>query len=141
MDIESITSVSVISPDASRSRKLYVDAIGLPLERLDDDYYASEAIDGCRHFGVWPLAQAAESCFGTSEWPSELTVPQVSVEFEVRDAVALDEAAAELAEQGYSLLHAVRTEPWGQMITRVQSPEGAIVGISYVPSLHEAAVG
>lgn len=37
---------------------------------------------------------------------------------------------------GYELLHAAREEPWGQTVARLQSPEGAIVGISYVPSLH-----
>jgi hypothetical protein len=38
---------------------------------------------------------------------------------------------------GYELLHPVRTEPWGQTVARVQSIEGAIVGVSYAPSLHD----
>ncbi len=33
MDIEFIASVSVIAPDPAQSRKLYVDALGLPLTR------------------------------------------------------------------------------------------------------------
>jgi len=32
------------------------------------------------------------------------------------------------------LLHAAREEPWGQTVVRLQSPEGAIIGISYIPS-------
>lgn len=48
--IESVTSVAVVTPDASASRALYVDALGLPLGRLDGDYVASEEIAGCRHF-------------------------------------------------------------------------------------------
>ena len=46
-------------------------------------------------------------------------------------------AAQELEQAGYELLHPAREEPWGQTVARVQSPEGAIVGISYAPSLHE----
>jgi hypothetical protein len=45
-------------------------------------------------------------------------------------------AAKELQSSGYVLLHDVRTEPWGQTIARIQTPEGAIIGISYAPSLH-----
>jgi hypothetical protein len=33
----------------------------------------------------------------------------------------------------------LRREPWGQMVARLQSPEGAIVGISYTPVLHDEA--
>ncbi|CAN5719202.1 hypothetical protein BH18ACT15_BH18ACT15_10650 [soil metagenome] len=51
-------SMSVIAPDPSESRKLYVDALGLPLEAAAGyDYLHSESIRGAKHFGVWPLAQ------------------------------------------------------------------------------------
>jgi hypothetical protein len=43
----------------------------------------------------------------------------------------------ELKQAGYALLHPAREEPWGQTVARLQSPEGAIVGISYAPSLHD----
>jgi uncharacterized glyoxalase superfamily protein PhnB len=46
-------------------------------------------------------------------------------------------AAQELKQAGYELLHPAREEPWGQTVARLQSPEGAIVGISYAPSLHD----
>jgi hypothetical protein len=38
---------------------------------------------------------------------------------------------------GYELLHPAREEPWGQTVARRQSLEGAIVGISYAPVLHD----
>jgi catechol 2,3-dioxygenase-like lactoylglutathione lyase family enzyme len=132
-----ITSVAVITSDASASRALYMDALGLPLEQLDGDYFASEDIAGCRHFGVWPLAQAAEACFGTRTWPDDVPRPQMSVEFEVGDATAVSEGAQELRSRGYDVLHDAKTEPWGQVVARVLSPEGAVVGLSYVPSLHD----
>jgi catechol 2,3-dioxygenase-like lactoylglutathione lyase family enzyme len=91
VDIESVASVAVITPDAAASRRLYVDALGLPLRQLDGDNFASQEIDGCQHFGVWPLSQAAEACFGTSSWPAHVAVPQMSLEFELADPRAVAE--------------------------------------------------
>jgi catechol 2,3-dioxygenase-like lactoylglutathione lyase family enzyme len=139
MKIEFISSVSVVAPDPAGSRRLYVEALGLPLERLGGEYFASEKIAGSRHFGVWPLADAAQACFGTEEWPAERAVPQVSIEFEVGDEAGVAAAAEELAAAGFGLLHGARTEPWGQTVARLLSLEGAIVGISYAPWMHETA--
>ncbi len=137
MKIEFLSSVAVIAADAPTSRRLYVDTLGLPLESgADGEYFHSEAIAGCKHFGVWPLHQAAEACFGVPAWPADRPVPQVSIEFDVPDADAVQAAVDELAAAGYEILHPVREEPWGQTVVRVQSPEGSIVGISYAPSLH-----
>ena len=137
MKIEFLSTLAVIAPDPPASRKLYVDALGLPLEsRGDNDYHASEQIGGCKHFAVWPLSQAAEACFGTAQWPAERPVPQVSIEFDVANAAAVGAAAQELQQAGYEPLHPLREEPWGQTVARLQSPEGAIIGISYAPSLH-----
>ncbi len=66
MNIEFLSAVAVIAPDLPASCKLYVDALGLPLES-HDDYHHSERIDGCKSFGIWPLSQAAEACFGTPQ--------------------------------------------------------------------------
>src|SRR5437764_12512740 len=137
MNIEFLSTVAVIAPDPSASRKLYVDALRLPLESQGGDYHHSEQIDGCKSFGIWPLAQAAEACFGMPEWPAERPVPQVSIEFDVADAAMVRPAARELEEAGYELLHGPREEPWGQTVARLQSTEGAIIGISYTPLLHD----
>ena len=136
MKIEFVTSVAVITPEPAESRRLYMDALGLPLKQLDGDYFASEEIGGCKHFGVWPLEQAAQACFGTTSWPAEVPVPQASVEFEVADADAVAAGAEELRSQGYELLHDARQEPWGQTVARLISPEGAVVGLSFAPALH-----
>ncbi len=135
MKIEFVAGVAVITPDPPASRRLYVDALGLPL--TGDAYIHSEQIPGTKHFGVWPLSQAAEACFGTDQWPADVAVPQVSVEFDVANTAAVQAAADELVGAGYELLHPVREEPWGQTVVRLLSPEGAIVGISYTPPLHD----
>jgi catechol 2,3-dioxygenase-like lactoylglutathione lyase family enzyme len=132
-----VASVSPIASDPPESRKLYVDALGLPLEKLDGEYYASEKIDGCNHFGVWPLSQAAQSCFGSDEWPADLARPQVSIEFELEDADAVAAGAEELEGKGFALLHGARTEPWGQTVARLLSADGSIVGLSFAPWQHD----
>jgi catechol 2,3-dioxygenase-like lactoylglutathione lyase family enzyme len=137
MNIDFLSTVAVIAPDPSASRELYVGALGLPLEGRGEGYYHSEHIAGCKSFGIWPLSQAAETCFGTPEWPAHRPVPQLSIEFDVREAVAVGPAAQELEQAGYELLHPPREEPWGQTVARLQSPEGAIVGISYIPMFHD----
>ena len=137
MKIEFVSSVAVIAPDPPQSRRLYVDTLGLQLAgQSADGYLHSEQIPGTKSFGVWPLSQAAEACFGSEQWPEHIAVPQASVEFDVADVAGLHAAAGELVDAGYELLHPVREEPWGQAVVRVLSPEGLIVGISYIPSMH-----
>ncbi|HEY2297801.1 MAG TPA: VOC family protein [Jatrophihabitans sp.] len=137
MNIEFLATVAVIAPDPINSRKLYVEALGLPLQGEGDGYQHSEQIAGCKSFGIWPLSQVAQACFGTDQWPAEQPIPQVSIEFDVADATTVVSAARELDEAGYELLHGPREEPWGQTVARLQSPEGAIIGISYAPVLHD----
>jgi catechol 2,3-dioxygenase-like lactoylglutathione lyase family enzyme len=138
MKVEFISSVSVITADPATTRRLYVDVFNLPLQSPEGDEYSfSENIAGTKHFGVWPLSQAAEACFGTAEWPSKHRIPQLSIEFEVEDHAAVEAAAAELQDHGEALLHPVRVEPWGQTIVRILSSDGAIVGVSHAPWMHE----
>ena len=137
MNVLFIASVAVVAADPPQSRKLFIDALGLPLEGEGDGYYSSGSIPGSRHFGVWPLSQAAQACFGTPQWPADRVVPQVSVEFEVEDADAVAAAGGELQRAGFELLHPARTEPWGQTVTRLLTEDGLIVGISYIPTFHD----
>ncbi len=138
MDIQFIASLAVITPDPGKSRELFIDALGLPLQASPgSEYFHSERIEGSKHFAIWPLAEAAQACFGSPEWPEDRTIPQMSLEFEVRDADAVQSAAEELRQLGFTLLHEVRQEPWGQTVARLQSQEGSIIGISFAPSLHD----
>ena len=139
MDVLFIASVAVVTADPPRSRQLFMDTLGLPLEGEGDGYYSSGNIAGSKHFGVWPLAEAAQACFGTPQWPAGRVVPQASIEFEVKDADAVAAAGDELQRAGYELLHPARTEPWGQTVARLLTGDGLIVGISYAPEFHEGA--
>jgi catechol 2,3-dioxygenase-like lactoylglutathione lyase family enzyme len=138
MNIEFLSTIAVIAADPQSSRRLYVDTLGLPLRSgIDGEYFHSEQLAGVKHFGVWPLHQAAQACFGTPIWPADRPAPQISLEFDVPDAGAVGAAADELVAAGYEILHPVRQEPWGQTVVRLQSLEGSIVGVSYTPSLHD----
>ena len=137
MNVLFITSTTVVVADPPQSRRLLIDTLGLALEGESDGYYSSGSIPGSKHFGIWPLSQAAEACFGTPTWPTDRVAPQASIEFEVEDADAVAAAADELEHAGFDLLHPARTEPWGQTVTRLLTDDGLIIGISYAPSLHD----
>ena len=136
MNVLFVAGVAVISSTPSRDISLFVDTMGLPLRPPstvpDSEYRYSETLNGTKHFGVWPLSEAAQTCFGTPEWPETHPTPQSTIEFEVED---VEGAAAELEGNGYVLVHQVRTEPWGQTIARFQSPDGILLGVCSTPHL------
>ena len=138
MDILFVATLALITSDGTKTPDLLVRTLGLPLagHAPGDEYLFSDKIGGCKHFGVWPLAQAAQACFGTPRWPRTHPSPQLSIEFEVKSALAVVAAEKELRAGGHRLLHPTRKEPWGQTVCRVLTGEGAIVGISYIPSFH-----
>jgi catechol 2,3-dioxygenase-like lactoylglutathione lyase family enzyme len=123
-----------IVKDPQASQALYLGALKLPLQARPEDpnYFHSESLDGVRHFAMWPLAGAAESCFGTDRWPEKVPTPQGWIEFEVEDVKT---ASAVLKRLGYSLLVDTRKEPWGQTVARLLSPEGLLVGLTLTPWL------
>ena len=86
---------------------------------------------------AWPLSQAAQATFGSAEWPSALPVPQAWIEFELASHEAVEDGAAELVEAGQRILVGPATEPWGQTTARLLSPEGLLVGLSYMPDFHQ----
>jgi hypothetical protein len=95
-----------------------------------------EDFGGVKHFGVWPLADAAQSCFGSRTWPAHVPVPQATIEFELESPDAVESGARELESRGYALLDGRRTEPWGQVLARLLGPEGLLIGLSYAPWMH-----
>jgi catechol 2,3-dioxygenase-like lactoylglutathione lyase family enzyme len=137
MQIDFISTLAVITPNPELSRELYIEALGLPLKAdPGSEYVHSDQVEGAKHFAIWPLSEAAQACFGTAQWPVERPIPQMSLEFDVSDPDAVQAASDELRQRGFSLLHGRREEPWGQTVARLQSPEGSIIGISHIPSMH-----
>ena len=136
MKIVSIAGFAVIAKDPGRSKTLYRDTLKLPLEE-QNDYLHVDRFEGVKHFGVWPLTLAAQSCFGRAEWPADLPVPQATIEFELADIEAVHAAVDEMKRKGQRFVHEARLEPWGQTIARFMSPEELLVGLSFAPWLHD----
>lgn len=132
-----IAGFGLIVTSLSASRQLYVNTLRLPLKPMpgNEDYLLTDKIDGVKHFSLWPLTQASESCFGQPQWPINLPTPQSWLEFDVAD---MDAATQALKKQGYRLLVENRLEPWGQQVTRFLSPEGILIGVTYTPWLRES---
>ncbi len=118
--------------DAAASRDLYGRCLGISFKEEHGSYLHTEALDGVKTFALWPLAEAAQSCFGTPVWPRDVPVPHGWIEFDVDDIAA---ATAALEASGYPMLVKARREPWGQTVSRFLSPDGLLVGVAITPAL------
>ncbi|AIA71637.1 glyoxalase/bleomycin resistance/dioxygenase family protein [Pectobacterium atrosepticum] len=136
VDVLFVAGFGPIVTSLPASYALYVDTLKLPLKPVAEgsDYLVSDVMDGVKHFALWPLSHASESCFGQGNWPADLPEPQSWLEFEVAD---MAEATEALKVQGYALLVENRLEPWGQQVTRFLSPEGILIGVTYTPWLRD----
>jgi len=129
-----IAGFGPIVHEATASRKLYSQILGISFKEETGGYLHTEALKGARSFALWPLSQAAQSCFGRDSWPGEIPQPQAWLEF---DVASVERATAELESRGYRMLVKNKKEPWGQTVSRFLAPEGLLVGITFTPSLRD----
>jgi Glyoxalase-like domain len=127
-----IAGFGPIVGEPATSRKLYGEALGISFKEEAGEYLHTETLPGAKTFALWPLSQAAQSCFGHDAWPADVAVPHAWLEFDV-DSV--ENATAALESQGYRILVKNKKEPWGQTVTRLLSPEGLLVGVTFTPSM------
>lgn len=116
--------------DTAESRKLYSESLNISFKEESDQYLHTETLKGAKSFALWPLSQAAQSCFGKDSWPDNIPAPQAWLEFDV-DSV--ENATANLESRGYRMLVKNKKEPWGQTVSRFISPEGLLVGVTFTP--------
>jgi catechol 2,3-dioxygenase-like lactoylglutathione lyase family enzyme len=133
--IVSVAGFAAITKNPTASDRLYRETLGLPL-KAQDEYLSVDNFDGAKHFGVWPLRMAAQSCFGQDTWPDDVPEPHATIEFELSDVESVSTAVKEMKEKGFNFLHEARLEPWGQTVARFLSPEGLLIGLSFAPWLH-----
>jgi Glyoxalase-like domain len=134
IDVLFIAGFGPIVRETATSRKLYGEALGIPFKEENGGYLHTEALQGAKSFALWPLSQAAHSCFGIDSWPEDIPVPQAWLEFDVDH---VENATASLESQGYRILVKNKKEPWGQTVTRLLSPEGLLVGLTFTPSMRK----
>lgn len=130
--VKFIAGFGPIVRDLPSSRKLYADDLAISFKEEAGGYLHTERLEGAKTFALWPLSQAAQSCFRSSEWPSHIPVPQAWLEFEVDD---VDQASGCLERRGYTVLVRPQHEPWGQVVSRFISPEGLLTAVTYTPAL------
>jgi len=136
MQIEFIAGFGPIGTDERATHDFWALTLGLSFEEPEPGYFHASGLDGVRVFALWPLMQAAQATFGTPQWPSDRPIPQAWIEVEMASPEAVAEAVNELQAAGQEILIGAHTEPWGQTTARLMSPEGLLVGISYIPSFH-----
>jgi hypothetical protein len=127
-----VAGFGAIVRDRVAGRKLYGETLNISFKEEQGGYLHTEALKGARSFALWPLEQAAQSCFGENSWPQNTPVPQAWLEFDVDD---VEDATAELESRGYRMLIKNKQEPWGQTVARFLSPEGLLVGLTITPSM------
>lgn len=125
--------------DADAAHAFWRDGIGIEFAQPAPGYFTNDELEGVKAFAMWPLSQAAESTFGSQEWPSDLPTPQAWLELDVGSPEGVAEAVDELRAAGHRVLREAHEEPWGQTTARFLSPEGLLVGITYTPWMHPQA--
>jgi hypothetical protein len=120
--------------DKVSSKQLYVDALGIAFKAEAGGYLHTSALEGAKSFALWPLEQAAQSCFCKDSWPADFVVPQAWLELDVEN---VEKATAELEARGHRMLVRNKKEPWGQIVSRFISPEGLLVGIAFTPWMRD----
>ena len=71
-----IAGFGPIVRDVGVSRKLYNQTLGIGFKEEAGAYLHTEALEGAKTFALWPLSQAAQSCFGKDSWPDEVPAPE-----------------------------------------------------------------
>lgn len=136
MDFDFVAGFGPIGVDMDATHSFWASTLGISLEEGAPGYFHTFDLPGTKAFALWPLSQAAEATFGTPEWPADRPVPQAWIEFEVASPEAVGETAARLRDAGQEILVDAHQDPWGQTTARLLSPEGLLVGISYLPDFH-----
>ena len=139
MKIAFVAGFGPIVRDVEASRAFWEHRLGISLEEAAPQYFTNDDLEGVKAFALWPLSQAAESTFGTDAWPEDIPAPQAWLELDVESADAVPAAVAELESAGHRVLRGAHEEPWGQTTSRVLTPEGLLVGITYTPWMHKGA--
>jgi catechol 2,3-dioxygenase-like lactoylglutathione lyase family enzyme len=137
MKIAFVAGFGPIIRDADQARSFWERDLGIALEEAAPGYFTNDDLDGIKAFALWPLSQAAEATFGSTDWPADLPVPQAWMELDLESADAVGAAIDEMAAAGHQVLKGAHEEPWGQTTARLLSPEGLLVGITFTPWMHE----
>jgi catechol 2,3-dioxygenase-like lactoylglutathione lyase family enzyme len=137
MKIGFVAGFGPIIGEADAAHAFWRDGLGIEFEEPAPGYFTNDTLEGVRAFAMWPLSQAAESTFGSTQWPADLPTPQAWIELDVESPAAVGAAVDEMRSGGHRVLRDAHEEPWGQTTARLLSPEGLLVGITFSPWLRD----
>lgn len=137
MKVSFVAGFGPIVRDTDGSRAFWGAGLGIGLEEATPGYWTNDDLEGVNAFALWPLSQAAESTFGNDAWPNDIPAPQAWIELDVESAEAVAPAVAEMKAAGHRVLREAHEEAWGQTTSRLLSPEGLLVGVTYTPWMHK----
>jgi hypothetical protein len=60
------------------SCKLYRQFLSIGFKEEGGGYLHTEDLKGAKSFALWPLSQAAQSCFGKDCWPGDSRAPSLA---------------------------------------------------------------
>ena len=80
LNILFVAGFGPIGQDNAASRELYGEVLGIPFKEEENGYLHTEELPGVKVFAMWPLSQAAESCFDTDQWPDDVPILQAWLE-------------------------------------------------------------
>jgi hypothetical protein len=135
MAVAFVAGFAAVVQSAPEAKRFFGDGLGIEFEG-DESYPHTGGLPGLKHFGLWSLEEVARSCFGTDEWPADRIVPQGVIEFDVSAAEDVAALCEELTAKGYEFIVPTKTEPWGQTVARLQTPEGLLACVTYTPWMH-----
>ncbi|EHP41611.1 glyoxalase/bleomycin resistance protein/dioxygenase [Cupriavidus basilensis OR16] len=78
-----IAGFGPIVRESEASRKLYSQAFGIPFHEEKGGYLHTEALKGANSFALWPLSEAAQSCYGRDSWPGDVPIPQAWISYPI----------------------------------------------------------
>jgi hypothetical protein len=126
-----------VTADPEASRRLYIDALGLPREHAAwDDYIHSEAIGGSRHFRRVATGSSRSSLLRPCELARHHTRPAGVRGVRARGRRRRPKRGRGIARSGPRDAARCALGAMGQTVARLLSSEHIIVGLSYAPWLH-----
>ncbi len=131
--IRHVAGIAEVVDDIEAAVEFYRTDLGLTVNHEPGEGYATVAISGIPHFGIWLRSKAAELVFGDSSQIEHIPLG-FSLGFEV-DSVK--DAEASLRSKEAIVVQALKVEPWGQLTARFLSPSGSLCEISETPGARE----
>ena len=131
--IRHVAGIAEVVDDIEAAVRFYRDDLGLEVNYESGESYATVAIAGVPHFGIWLRSKAAELVLGD---PSQ--IDRIPLGFSIGfEADSVKDAEISLRSTETPVVQGLKAEPWGQQTARFLSRSGALCELSETPGARE----